>query len=150
MLVYVDQPADHITLELALSPDGKVHPVEAEPPKPKAKPKEVPLHVRVSRLTDQLYNRHSAGCCLHIVTDDFNIQDSHVEFCMKYAEEQGHRQCFELAQLYRALSPKERALVLGLSWCPTCQDGREAWEKDCCGQCHQCGSKLEEPRQEIQ
>ena len=55
-----------------------------------------------------LYESHGAGCCLHIVLDDGNIEDSSVEFCIRYAEEQGHGSCAALARMLRSMSKTQR------------------------------------------
>lgn len=55
-----------------------------------------------------LYQRHAAGCCLHIALDDGNTSDSSADFCVRYAVEQGHRECEHLARQYRALSRTQR------------------------------------------
>jgi hypothetical protein len=36
-------------------------------------------------LARHIYQRHSAGCCLHIVLDDGNLEDDDVRFCIKQA-----------------------------------------------------------------
>lgn len=49
-----------------------------------------------------------AGCCLHIVLDDCNVEDSHVAFCEAYARKQGHDACERLAVLLRAMTRGQR------------------------------------------
>lgn len=151
MLVYAPVPAEHIVLDLVLKEDGTVAKPTIKQPKSKARarPKTVPLHVRAVGMIEQLYHRHAAGCCLHIVTDDGNIQDKHVDHCVEYAEKMGHRQCHELARLLQSMSVEERAQALGMPWCPQCKDGKERWQKDCCGHCHECGHELVQPKQEL-
>lgn len=55
--------------------------------------------------------RERSGCCLHIVLDDGNLEDTHVEFCVGYAEEQGHRECVHLASLMLDLEEVDRQVV---------------------------------------
>ncbi len=43
-----------------------------------------------------LYSRNSVGCCLHIVLDDGNVDESSVSFCERYAEKRGHDFCLQL------------------------------------------------------
>jgi hypothetical protein len=91
-------------------------------------------------------NMKGTGCCLHITTDDYNINDSSVDFCIKYAKEciakgtdqygRTHGECLELAEKIRALTKRERAIMFGLSWCPACEDF-EPYE-ECC----RCNGKL--------
>jgi hypothetical protein len=78
--------------------------------------------MKARRMIDQLYNRHSAGCCLHIVTDDGNIADNHVRFCVEYAVKEGHPSCEELAKLFLSMTIRQRAETMDMSWCPKCED----------------------------
>lgn len=88
-----------------------------------------------------LYTRpkKGVGCCLHIVTDNDNIEDSHVDFCIKRATAQGtgHEDCLKLAQTIRALTLNERAILFGLNgWCEACE------EFDSGEECYACHGKL--------
>jgi hypothetical protein len=86
----------------------------------------------IRELTDDLLWGAASGCCLHILVDDFNIEDRHVDFCIYYAEQNGCDECRELAELYRELTKRERALVLDMKWCPEC----ESYEPySICGRC---------------
>lgn len=49
-----------------------------------------------------------AGCCLHIVLDDGNVNDSSVDFCIKCAQDEGHPECEALARLLRQMSRTQR------------------------------------------
>ena len=53
----------------------------------------------VEVLTGLIYDQHSAGCCMHIVTDDGNIEDEHVRFCHTQAVRADHFHCAALAAL---------------------------------------------------
>ena len=55
-----------------------------------------------------LYMRHPAGCCLHIVLDDGNVDTSSVEFCVNYATKEGHPDCLYLANLLLQMSRTQR------------------------------------------
>lgn len=59
-------------------------------------------------LAQLIYNRHSGGCCLHIVLDDGNVDNDHVEFCLKEASVNEHQDCFALAVLLRECSRTQR------------------------------------------
>jgi|AntRauTorckE6833_2_1112554.scaffolds.fasta_scaffold10758_5 hypothetical protein len=97
---------------------------------------------------NDMYSEHmkGAGCCLHITTDDYNIDDSSVDFCIKHAQEKveagrdqygnTHEDCLELAKKIRALTRRERAIMFGLSWCPTCTNFEPY--NECC----ECKGKL--------
>lgn len=65
----------------------------------------VPDMLPVCRL---LYAEHSAGCCLHIVLDDYNVEDHSVEFCIEHAEAAGHPFCASLARALRSMSRTQR------------------------------------------
>jgi len=51
------------------------------------------------------------GCCLHIVTDDGNLEQSNVDFCVQTAIERGHADCLEAARLLAQMSKTQRARV---------------------------------------
>lgn len=92
----------------------------------------------LQQLRDYIYRDFYAepgrgtGCCLHITTDDFNIRDSDVEFCLEYARERGHDECIELAERLLKLSKRERAELFGMKWCPVCEDYAPYDECDTC------------------
>lgn len=62
----------------------------------------------VRPLVESLYNRHQAGCCLHIVLDDGNLADDDVEFCLLDALELDHQDCAHLARLLLRMSRTQR------------------------------------------
>ena len=49
-----------------------------------------PSILDVSHAVREMYVRSIVGCCLHVVLDDGNIEDSSVEFCIGFAQESGH------------------------------------------------------------
>jgi hypothetical protein len=53
-----------------------------------------------------------AGCCLHIVLDDGNIQDDHVQYCLEKARLANHPNCVALAEALLSMSKTQR-LKLG-------------------------------------
>lgn len=67
-----------------------------------------PTTTEVLPLVVAVYQRHSGGCCLHIVLDDNNVTDSDVDFCVKRSHENGHADCLELAERLRAMSRTQR------------------------------------------
>lgn len=38
-------------------------------------------------LIKMIYRHHAAGGCMHIVLDDDNTEDDHVDFCVRYIKE---------------------------------------------------------------
>lgn len=60
---------------------------------------------------DEIYSMHRAGCCLHIVTDDDNIDDGSVEFCIQFATEQQHEYCAAVARALRSMSRTQRTVI---------------------------------------
>jgi hypothetical protein len=67
-----------------------------------------PTVPEVMPLVRKIYEKHAAGCCLHIVTDDDNTENHMVDFCIQRAQEQGHRDCEEAAVLLRRMSRTQR------------------------------------------
>ena len=55
-----------------------------------------------------IYARHCAGCCLHIVLDDGNVRDDCVDFCIDAAQEKGHKDCEAVAVALRAMTKTQR------------------------------------------
>lgn len=66
---------------------------------------------RARMLIGSIYGRHVAGCCLHVVLDDENLEDSAVAVCVEAAEREGHEDCRELARMLSAMSVEQRSLV---------------------------------------
>jgi hypothetical protein len=64
-----------------------------------------PTVPEVLPFVNELYKRHAAGCCLHVVLDDGNVEDSSVEHCIENAE---HDDCIRLAHLLRLMSKTQR------------------------------------------
>ena len=70
--------------------------------------------VKAIRLAEEIYGTHSAGCCLHIVLDDGNVLDEHVEHCLQYAKENNCETCIELAEILVNSSKVFRRLLFEL------------------------------------
>lgn len=51
---------------------------------------------------------HPAWGSLHIVLDDFNVHDHHVQHCVEYAEEQGDLEGKALALILLQMSKSQR------------------------------------------
>lgn len=63
----------------------------------------------------QLYRRHSAGCCWHIVLDDGNVDEDTALWCCEYIADGGadgdamrHDECVALAGLLPLMSKTQR------------------------------------------
>jgi hypothetical protein len=74
----------------------------------------------VKKMMEQLYERSSVGCCLHITTDDGNLEDHHVQFCIEEAQRTGHPSCERLAREILAMDMPSRAKLLGIQLCAIC------------------------------
>ena len=63
----------------------------------------------------EVYEYHSAGGGLHIILDDFNIEDEHIELCDKWIREHGagpgEEECLAL---FKTMTMDERASALAL------------------------------------
>lgn len=57
---------------------------------------------------------NGVGGNLHIVLEDLNVEDSHVRWCLEYAEKQGDTDGVELAKLLLAMSKTQRLKLGGL------------------------------------
>ncbi len=58
----------------------------------------------VQGLIEKIYDRDAAGCCWHIVLDDFNYETSAVDFSITVAVKNEHRECVALAMLLKNLT----------------------------------------------
>ncbi len=70
-----------------------------------------PTVSEVLPLVNAVYHRHCAGCCLHILTDDGNVEDGHAKFCLKQAQEQGHADCLAAAGKLMLMSKTQRRKI---------------------------------------
>lgn len=75
------------------------------------KPRNRPTVPDVLPLVREIYERHCAGCCLHIVTDDGNVEQHSAESCVEWAREQGHEDCLRAAEILAQMTPTQRRRV---------------------------------------
>ena len=59
-------------------------------------------------LMQAVYERHCAGCCAHIVTDDDNCGQDSAEFCLAQARRNGHADCIALCEALVQMTPTQR------------------------------------------
>lgn len=67
----------------------------------------------VATLDRELYTLSGAGCCLHVLTDDGNVDDGTADFCIQWAVKAGHTFCEHLARLIRTMPESDRAARWG-------------------------------------
>jgi hypothetical protein len=53
----------------------------------------------------------AGGCCLHIVLDDFNVDQDSVDHCLARALERGHEDCSALAAMLVRMTKTQRLKV---------------------------------------
>ena len=72
-----------------------------------------PSIIEVMPLVKALYERWEggAGCCLHILLDDDNIDDDSAVFCLNNAIESRHADCEQLARLICRMSWTQRRVL---------------------------------------
>jgi hypothetical protein len=70
-------------------------------------------------LVNAVYARHCAGCCLHILTDDGNVDNDHAAFCLTSAQERGHADCLAAAEMLVQMSRTQRRKVYRTHGTPT-------------------------------
>ena len=67
-------------------------------------------------MIDAFYNlsdtKNITGGTLHIVLDDYNTEDEHVEWCRKHAQEKGDADGVYLAELLQQFTEQERNELL--------------------------------------
>lgn len=59
---------------------------------------------------------HGVGGCLHIVLEDGNLKNHHVQFCVDYAREQDCPTCQRIAADILALSMTQRRKLRARLW----------------------------------
>lgn len=67
-----------------------------------------PTVPEVLPMVNKLYRSHFTGCCLHIVLDDYNIEDGYVEFCIDGAVKIDHENCAILGGILLRMSNTQR------------------------------------------
>jgi hypothetical protein len=74
---------------------------------------EKPTVPEVLPLVNAIYAREhgGVGCCLHVVTDDGNTEQGHVDGCLELAIERGHEDCIAAARLLARMSRTQRTAI---------------------------------------
>lgn len=72
------------------------------------KPRDRPTVPDVLPLLEAIYADHPAGCCLHILTDDYNVDDGHARFCLQEAIESDHPTCISAAEMLLRMTETQR------------------------------------------
>ena len=75
-----------------------------------------PTVPQVLPLVRAIYEKHCAGCCLHIVTDDDNCEQSSADCCVDTARERGHADCLQAAEMLAQMTPTQRHKVHVEHW----------------------------------
>lgn len=77
------------------------------------KPRDRPTVPDVLPLVRAIYERPDGicGCCLHIVTDDGNVDQDCADYCVTYARERGHADCLKAAEMLAAMTMTQRKQV---------------------------------------
>jgi hypothetical protein len=57
---------------------------------------------------------NEVGGCLHIITDDFNIEDCHIEFCIDYARKRNDVDAIRLGDILLQMSKTQRKKLVHL------------------------------------
>lgn len=66
----------------------------------------------VQSLQRRIYAGNAAGCCLHIVIDDGNLDDDSVAHCIENAKSNNHPVCIALSHILKGFDAEHRALLL--------------------------------------
>lgn len=69
---------------------------------------EKPTLPQLTPLVRGIYQRHTGGCCLHILIDDGNIENAHAQFCLDEARRQEHADCTAAAELLLKMTKTQR------------------------------------------
>lgn len=73
-----------------------------------------PTIPQVLPLVRAVYRRHGAGCCLHVLTDDCNVNDESARFCLDLARKEGHADCIAAAEMLVQMSKTQRRKVAAM------------------------------------
>lgn len=65
-----------------------------------------------------------SGCCLHLVTDDHNLERHFVEWSAEYARERGHELCERTARMLAAMTRSQRDRAIDRASDMTLRDRR--------------------------
>lgn len=82
--------------------------------------------IRASELVAEVYEEHPNGGAGHIVFDDFNISDEHVQWCIENCLSDMDENTMKALQSFLPLSEDERASALALfeGWVPRSKEAR--------------------------
>lgn len=75
------------------------------------KPRNRPSVPDVFPILREIYGRHCAGCCCHIVTDDGNYEQEHADWCLQYAREKQHTDCIAALEMLVQMTDTQRRQV---------------------------------------
>ncbi len=67
-----------------------------------------PTVPEVLPLVNRIYESSGAGCCLHVVLDDGNLENESVMWSKNHAITQQHELCIRVGRLLRRMSVKQR------------------------------------------
>lgn len=70
-----------------------------------------PTVPEVLPLVRAVYARHVVGCCLHILTDDFNVSDADATSCVERARSLQHEDCLHAAEALQRMTRTQRLKV---------------------------------------
>jgi len=57
---------------------------------------------------------NGVGGSLHIVTDDFNVEDCHIQYCIDYAKQKGENEAVKLGDFLLHMSKTQRKKLVHL------------------------------------
>ena len=73
-----------------------------------------PTVPEVLPLVNEIYKDNSAGCCLHVVLDDYNLSNYFVQSCIEDAKKIGHQKCAFLGEILLKMSTTQRRKLASL------------------------------------
>lgn len=74
-----------------------------------------PTAREVAPIIAEVYRDHLAGCCLHIVTDDYNLAQEDAEYVLGWAVDQDCSLCVVAALLLCWVSYTQRRKAIALA-----------------------------------
>lgn len=75
------------------------------------KPADRPKVPDVLPIVRAIYERHCAGCCLHVITDDCNTEQEFADHVLDFARERGHADCIRAAEMLVQMTATQRREV---------------------------------------
>ncbi len=67
-------------------------------------------------LIKKIYSRNGVGCCMHIVTDDYNLSTDSVQWCLNHATERNCQDCIDCAKVMLTLTVTARKKAINLAF----------------------------------